>query len=398
MNLYDKASLILTPNAYKASKMYALKPTDGSGDLTFSRASTAMRRNSAGIWESVASGVPRLSYPIGGACPYWLMEPQRTNLALWSADFSNAAWQVAGGASKASSLVISPLNTNATEIITDANAYSGLVQNVSGASAVYSQTFFVKKKDLDYCYIINVLGSASGAWFNISNGTLGTVSSGYSATITSEYNGFYRITLIRTDAAQTLSYLQIGFTNANNSITGAVGGTYIAYGSVESGSNGTSPIVTTDASVTRIADAAIKTSITSLIGQTGGTIYVDFIGPENRAASAKYLMQIFGSKGVGITTFSGVIDIIGGGSGASVSFISGNPYKVAICYSDSGNFRVFVNGVKTHDLNTYVAGTYSALGFGNRTAGDISGNTNIEIGILFLTPLSDAEAISLTTL
>jgi len=81
-NAYDNASLIVTPNGYKASKIYALKPTDGSSDLSFSRASTALRRNSSGVWESVASNVPRLNYPIGGGCPSWLFEPQATNIFL----------------------------------------------------------------------------------------------------------------------------------------------------------------------------------------------------------------------------------------------------------------------------------------------------------------------------
>lgn len=79
MNLYDKASLIITPNAYKAGKIYALKPTSGSGDLTFSRASARTRRNSSGVIESLANNVPALHYPAGGGCPAWLFELQRTN-------------------------------------------------------------------------------------------------------------------------------------------------------------------------------------------------------------------------------------------------------------------------------------------------------------------------------
>jgi hypothetical protein len=39
MSLYDDASLILYPSGYKAGTAYSLKPTDGSGDLTFTRAS-----------------------------------------------------------------------------------------------------------------------------------------------------------------------------------------------------------------------------------------------------------------------------------------------------------------------------------------------------------------------
>jgi hypothetical protein len=81
-NAYNNASLLVTPNGYKASKIYSAKPTDGTGDLAFSRASTAMRRNSAGLWEEVANNVPRLQYPVGGGCPSWLFEPQATNSFL----------------------------------------------------------------------------------------------------------------------------------------------------------------------------------------------------------------------------------------------------------------------------------------------------------------------------
>ena len=68
MSLLDTASLIVTPNGYKASKLYSVKPTDASGDMTVVRATTATRVNSAGLIESVAINVPRLDYT-GGGCP-----------------------------------------------------------------------------------------------------------------------------------------------------------------------------------------------------------------------------------------------------------------------------------------------------------------------------------------
>jgi hypothetical protein len=80
--LYDKASLIVSPNAYKASKIYSLKPTSGAGDLTFARASAQTRRNSAGVIENLANNVPALDYPTVGGCPWWNFPLQRTNLFL----------------------------------------------------------------------------------------------------------------------------------------------------------------------------------------------------------------------------------------------------------------------------------------------------------------------------
>jgi hypothetical protein len=69
MSLLDTASLIVTPNAYKEGKLYSVIPSDGSGDFTFTRATTATRVNSSGLVELV---------------PY--------NLLTYSEQFDNAAW------------------------------------------------------------------------------------------------------------------------------------------------------------------------------------------------------------------------------------------------------------------------------------------------------------------
>jgi hypothetical protein len=84
MSLLDSASLIVTPNGYKAGKLYSIVPSSGAGDLDVTRATTATRVNSDGLIESVASNVPRLDYS-NGSCPSILVEPQRTNLLLNSA-------------------------------------------------------------------------------------------------------------------------------------------------------------------------------------------------------------------------------------------------------------------------------------------------------------------------
>jgi hypothetical protein len=79
MALFDDASLVVTPNGYKAGTLYSIKPTSGAGDMTVVRATTATRVNSAGLIESMANNVPRLDYT-DSTCPRLLLEPQRTNL------------------------------------------------------------------------------------------------------------------------------------------------------------------------------------------------------------------------------------------------------------------------------------------------------------------------------
>ena len=74
---FDEASLVMIPSGYKNQKVYSVKPLDGSGDLTFSRASSATRVASNGLIEKV-----------------------RTNLLTYSQDFTNAAWLVDAGLTK----------------------------------------------------------------------------------------------------------------------------------------------------------------------------------------------------------------------------------------------------------------------------------------------------------
>jgi cytochrome c-type biogenesis protein CcmE len=84
MTLLSEASFLVTPNGYKASKLYAAIPTNGDGDMTVTRATTATRVDENDLISSVASNVPRIDYT-GGGCPSILLEPLRTNIVLNSA-------------------------------------------------------------------------------------------------------------------------------------------------------------------------------------------------------------------------------------------------------------------------------------------------------------------------
>jgi len=77
-SLLQSASLLIIPSGYKAGVAYAELPSNGNGDLTWSRNSVANRTQSDGNIGSVAANVPRLSYMFG-SCPAVLLEPQRTN-------------------------------------------------------------------------------------------------------------------------------------------------------------------------------------------------------------------------------------------------------------------------------------------------------------------------------
>jgi hypothetical protein len=131
MSFYDEASWVLIPEGIKEDVVYAQKPTNGLGDLTFTRASDATRTNSAGVIERTP----------------W-------NLVTFSEDFSNAAWSKNTGGTSTVTVTanagIAPNGTNTAERIQltrDAAGFAQVTQTV-GVLANQSYTFSVYLKSL----------------------------------------------------------------------------------------------------------------------------------------------------------------------------------------------------------------------------------------------------------
>jgi hypothetical protein len=262
-NAYDSASLLVTPNGYKASKIYSAKPTDGTGDLAFSRASTAMRRNSAGLWEEVANNVPRLQYPVGGGCPSWLFEPQATNLVSYNTSWAAVAVQ---DSTITANAVISPTGgvTAATikELATTANHDFYFTEScVSGQP--YTQSIRVKPDGRTWGGLfflgINGVFTASRVWFNLTGaGSIGTINAGITASIELDSEGYYFIQATRTAEATNTGFFGFFLAPSDNVSIYAgditKGANMWAY-QVENKSTASSPILTVTSAVTRLADS-----------------------------------------------------------------------------------------------------------------------------------------------
>ena len=175
MSLLDKASLIVTPNAVKESKLYSVVPSSGAGDMDVVRATTATRVNSSGLIEVVPRNLITYSEQIDNAD--WI----KTNVTV-TANATTAP----NGTTTAEKLI--PTTTNDLHI-----TESSLVSFVSGNS--YTFSFYAKRAENNF---IQITASSSllstRANFNLLNGTLGTVDSGITATITLIDNDWYRCT------------------------------------------------------------------------------------------------------------------------------------------------------------------------------------------------------------
>jgi hypothetical protein len=152
MTLLSEASFLVTPNGYKEDKLYAAIPTNGDGDMTVTRATTATRVDGNDLVSSVASNVPRIDYT-GGGCPSILLEPQRTNIVLRSEEFDNNT------SFQKNLSEVTPNTTTAPDGTLTADTWTGdgtsgvhyLAQTASATSGVaYTQSVFAKKGTNDF--------------------------------------------------------------------------------------------------------------------------------------------------------------------------------------------------------------------------------------------------------
>jgi hypothetical protein len=214
-----------------------------------------------------------------GACQGLLVEEARTNLCLYSTQFDNAAWTATRLTVSANATTAPDGTTTADKLVLDATAASEhrVAQSVVYGAAAYVASVFAKAAELSWIalYTSAVGGAGKTAYFNLSNGTAGTVSAGLTATITAAGNGWYRCAIAFTASAGAAEGVQVVLAEGDGDSTidgNSTSGVYVWGAQVEAGAFVTSPIYTGSASVTRAADDPIA-AMASTISATVGTIY-----------------------------------------------------------------------------------------------------------------------------
>jgi hypothetical protein len=412
MALFDDASLVVTPNGYKAGTLYSIKPTSGAGDMTVVRATTATRVNSAGLIESVAINVPRLDYT-DSTCPSLLVEPQRTNLILQSENWS-ASWSLLRVTNSANSTT-SPDGTLSADQLLD-TAVSGThvaIQTITKAASpiTYTASIYLKPnvRTRGELRVSDQSGNGVRNTFNLSNGTIGTQATfgtGFTAvasTITSVGNGWYRMSLMATTNSSTTLGHEIYISNdsANPSYIGNGSGFYVWGAMLEVGSYPTSYIPTTTAAVTRNADVISKTGISSLIGQTEGTLFLDLQYSNTSGLDMFLSIRPNASNKLEIFRDGGVI-YAELAANNSISISSTKPigsYKIAFAYK-SGSTALYINGTLINESTTTFAftNTLADLYLNSRGGSSFIQAANINSATLFPTRLTNAELAQLTTI
>jgi len=336
---------------------------------------------SAAVSVGMLADVPRIDYT-GGGCGKLLLESQRTNLATYSEQFDNAAWTKNTGVSVVANQYTSPDGyVNADKLVgatgTDRTTLT-LIRSFTGlsSSTAYTASLYIYKDN------------ATQATMYIRDASTGVIVS-ESVTLVA---GWQRITKTMTTGAVT---------NAVNWYLGNTDGDVGIWGAqLELGSYVSSYIPTLASSVTRLADLASKTGISSLIGQTEGTLFIDVDltsrGGNTYFAIAPNILATAAYIGIGFTSTRIVFEVVNSGLQANIiNFNSATGrFKIAAVYKEN-DFALYVNGVQIGTDNSGTVPACSQLGlFAYAQTQTVIYNS----AILFPTRLSNTDLAALTTL
>ena len=403
-------SLLIVPYRSKTGRLYSQIPvpvapaTTGAGDFTVTRNTTATRFNSAGLLESVASGIPRLDYYTSGGtagCPALLVEPAGTNLCLQSEAFNTTWTRVSGGTGLlpviTANAVVAPDGTTTAETIvfdrgsaTSGTANFSQVQQVINLATSGTYTLSVYAK-------ATATGDVGKQFYIRAKDTL------VSGALTSSW---VRYTSTETGVAAGNTSVMIGnrggFT-ANQSVSVDLWGAQL-----ETGSVATSYIPTTTGTGSRSADViSVSGAVSGSIGQTEGTIYAEFVNTLVASYAETYMYRVFADANNEIWARKE-----GGGNTYSFRWransqnttflnvaVPNGVNKIAFGYK-SGDTALFLNGSQVATTNTDVRAfsvNPTTIALGSTSSGQFF-NDRIRAVALYTTRLTNDELDTLTTL
>jgi hypothetical protein len=331
--------------------------------------------------------VPSIDYT-GGGCPSILLEPQRTNSAVFSNDFTNSLWDKLsynGTSTVQANNVISPEGSLNAHTITPPQVVAPTERNNRMLRQMSTAT------NLDFTFSIFVKSSIAGVSFKLI------------------HIGFNSDTNVKeTSFTTTTNWVRYSITSNTASLAGlraniSFGNTIQIYGGqIElSSSYATSYIPTQASAVTRTADSFTKSNIftNNFITSLGGTWFIEFKNniplirdgfASGLALSASSTTDGIVFKNYGVSQRIQLIFRLNNIEFFAIVTTSLNP-KIVIKWNGV-NINVFENGIK---IANNVAFSLTEMQLLNCSNTDVT--RNISQMALFPTPLSDEECILLSS-
>ena len=174
-SFFSNASLayLASAGAGKDGKTYSIKPTDGSGDFTFSRGSN-------------------LSATRVG--PTGLIEKGRENLLLQSNAFSTSPWTDVTASVTSGQTGYD--GSNDAWLLEKSGSSGRILQSISAVSGVYTYSVYAKEGASNSILLLLDASADAYAYFNLSAGTLLSNSNIIDGYITDAGNGWYRVSVL----------------------------------------------------------------------------------------------------------------------------------------------------------------------------------------------------------
>jgi hypothetical protein len=414
------AGRITTFNAAGTEDFYAWGAQLEQRDAVtaYTPTTTAPITNYVPVLLSAADNVARFDHnPVTGESLGLLIEESRTNLLLRSEEFDNASWSKFGGGVTANTIVAPDGTLTGDKFVEDTTTASHTVISASvsiTSGTVYTASCYLKMGERRYAQLagsFNAFGTALWATFDLQLGTVGSVGSGTTATITSVGNGWYRC-VVSAAATSTIfgNFVVVNLsTNATTRLPSYTGdgtsGIFIWGAQFEVGAFPTSYIPTVASQVTRAADAASMTgtNFSSWYNQAEGSFYA-----ESSASGTNYFATTFevndgstnnrirtlrwndGSDRVGSVSVNGVEQANAFMAGASAAFTKyANAYKI-------NDFASVRNGTTTNVDNSGLIPSASQMFIGSQSANTFVLNGLIRKLAYYPLRVSNTNLVALT--
>jgi hypothetical protein len=363
---------------------------------------------SAAVSVGPVANVPRLDY-LGSTCPRLLLEPQRTNSLTYSEQFDNAAWTKGGDTILTANYGTSPDGyQNADRLVADTSSGGHIVYRTITTTGTHTISIFAKASGYNYTFLGYDGGNLTyGIVFNLSNGTISQNPAGLTGTIEAVgSDGWYRCTLTYNYAIAAYFVVAPHDNSGAYNWTGnGTDGILIWGAQAEFNSAYASSYVNTlGAAVTRGEDDCVKSSATSIIGQTEGVVFFEWEYQNVGSSGGNIVISLDGAGGDEIYFWvqpNGTYNFDVGDSGSGVVGISGSmgsfgTKKIAFAYKNN-DFALYINGVLAGTDTSGTVPTCNRLYVGRYWANT---SYNIASGIkqvlVFKTRLSNADLAALT--
>lgn len=281
----------------------------------------------------------------------------RRNLLTYTEQFDNAVW-TKNSTTVVANAAVAPDGTSTADLLypitTGSNRWVNAIYATPSYPLQYTFTVSLKASGMTWAYVLNNTAGTAAAWIDLSTGTLGTVQSGYTASVVSRGNGWYNLTVTGPAFNGSLYLPSIGIADANNSFTATASGSngILLWGAqLEVGSTATAYQRITDFTSDFLAafpthglyqDSAGTTPVTAL-GQPVGLVIdsktggLANVGAE-QLSNSDFTSNVTGWSAAGSATVTwdssgaALVDITGAGGGIqdtqTLALTVGQTYRV----------------------------------------------------------------------